>query len=326
MKYSTRLFKCLILLLGIITLMFSNCKEDITLPKVTTSPMLKITYSNILLGGYVFPKEGGSITSKGICWSLDTLPTIDDNKKIYDLTTFGSFEIKVTEFILDTIYYFRAFAINEAGVGYGEVMKFRTYCGTVTDIDGNIYIAIRIGSQIWMGEDLKVTKYQNNDPIPCINDNTQWSNLTTGAYCSPNNYLHEVGIYGLLYNFYAVKDSRKISPQGWHIPTTGDWQMLINYLGGDSFAGGKLKELGIKHWQYPNTGATNKYIFTALPGGNRSSSGIYERYNYFGEWWSSTAPQGSTGAFSFELIYNKSEINLSYNSFRDGLFIRCIKD
>ena len=146
--------------------------------------------------------------------------------------------------------------------------------GTLTDIDGNIYKTIKIGNQWWMGENLKTTRYRNGDTIPYVTDNIQWSTLNSGARCIINNNLKSLDIYGYLYNWFVILDSRNVAPYGWHIPSNSEWETLILYLGGDSIAGGKLREIGTTHWQYQNIGASNTSGFTALPGGDRIFSGV----------------------------------------------------
>lgn len=145
----------------------------------------------------------------------------------------------------------------------------------VIDIDGNIYQAVKIGKQLWLAENLKVIHYRNGDPIQHIIDDIQWHNGGFGAYCNYGNDQTNATIYGCLYNWYAVNDKRNICPSGWHIPTEAEWTVLVNYLGGDSIAGGKMKEAGTIHWESPNTGAINISGFSALPGGGRFYIIIY---------------------------------------------------
>jgi len=194
---------------------------------------------------------------------------------------------------------------------------------TVTDIDGNVYHFITIGTQVWMVENLKVTHYRNGDLIPNVTDNTAWSNLVTGAYCDYNNGPGISTTYGKLYNWYAVNDSRNIAPSGWHVPTDAEWTTLTTYWGGESIAGGKLKEVGTTHWQSPNTGATNESGFTALPGGWHSDDfyGIGETCR----WWSSTA--GGNGGWERIIDNYSAEVERSsYASSTLGLSVRCVKD
>ncbi|NIP43173.1 MAG: hypothetical protein GWN61_10935, partial [candidate division Zixibacteria bacterium] len=139
--------------------------------------------------------------------------------------------------------------------------------GSVTDIDGNIYQTVKIGDLWWMAENLKVTHYQNGDPIQNVTITSEWADLTTGAYCDYNNDGGYVIVYGRLYNWYAINDGRDIAPEGWSVPSNDDLKQLEMYLGmsqaeADSTGwrgtdeGGKLKEAGTEHWQSPNTGAT----------------------------------------------------------------------
>ena len=137
---------------------------------------------------------------------------------------------------------------------------------TVTDVDGNTYHTVVIGNQTWMKENLKVEHYRNGESI-LQKDCTNWGANADPAFCFLNDNLANEPIYGLLYNWYAVNDSRNITPEGWHIPSNTEWQNLIDNVGGQQVAGGNLKEKGNSHWDSPNEGATDVYGFTALPGG-----------------------------------------------------------
>ena len=141
-------------------------------------------------------------------------------------------------------------------------------CG-VTDIDGNFYWTVLIGDQLWMAENLKVTHYGNGDEILYVTNNDDWLDTLYGTYCYYNNDINNKDIYGNLYNWYAIDDERGLAPSRWRVATNDDWWILIDYLGGSSVAGGKMKETGIVHWDSPNTGATNESGFTALPAGYR---------------------------------------------------------
>ena len=195
----------------------------------------------------------------------------------------------------------------------------------VTDIDGNKYNTVKIGSQVWLVENLKVTHYNNGDEIPNVQDTAKWNNLTSGAYCNYDNKISNSDIYGHLYNWYAVNDKRKICPDGWHIPTDAEWQKLIDNLGGEIKAGGKLKLQGTELWTSFNVGATNKSGFTALPGGSRINRGIYSANKNASNWWSATE-YGNESAWSRFLYYYDEGAYRSYSSKRNGLSIRCIKD
>jgi uncharacterized protein (TIGR02145 family) len=195
----------------------------------------------------------------------------------------------------------------------------------VVDIDGNNYNTIIIGSQTWFAENLRVTKYANGDPIPNITDDTQWSNQNSGAYCDYENLSSNGTIYGHLYNWFAVHDSRKLCPEGWHVPSHGEWETLATYLGGTNIAGGKMKETGLDHWNSPNTGATNESGFTGLPGGTRYNSSTFVNIGDNGNWWTSTA---ETGTKSWRHSLGASTTTLGNNAVDKGhgFTIRCLKD
>jgi uncharacterized protein (TIGR02145 family) len=145
---------------------------------------------------------------------------------------------------------------------------------SLTDINGNVYPTVNIGTQTWMQKNLNVSKYKNGDIITQVTNANQWAALTTGAWCWYNNdSATYAATYGKLYNWYAVNDSRGLAPNGWHVPSDGEWTTLTDYLGGAVLAGGKLKETGTTHWNSPNTGATNSSGFLGLPSGYRGSDG-----------------------------------------------------
>lgn len=195
---------------------------------------------------------------------------------------------------------------------------------TVTDIDGNVYHTVTIGSQVWLVENLKTTKYSNGDPIPNIPDASAWKSLNSGAYCDHNNDPAFSDTYGKLYNWYAVNDARKIAPAGWHVPSDEEWSTLINHSGGLTKAGGNLKESGIVHWPNPNTGASNTTGFTALPGGYRDDLAAFNPLAS-GYWWSSTE-YGISGAWSRNMSYVSASVVRADANRRYGYAIRCIKD
>jgi len=195
------------------------------------------------------------------------------------------------------------------------------------DIDGNIYHTITIGEQEWMAENLKTTRYRNGDPVPTVHELTYWSGLIVGAYC---NYNFEPGnskIYGRLYNWHAVNDSRNIAPKGWHIPTYDDLMVLYNYLGGTLKAdsiGGKLKGTDTIYWASPNAGATNVTGFTALPGGCIYND-EFKNISFQGCWWLATASSNYQALF-FRINYNNPSFRWFEYHKSAGMSVRCIKD
>jgi len=200
--------------------------------------------------------------------------------------------------------------------------------GTMTDQEGNIYKTITIGTQTWMAENLRTTKYRNGDSIPNITDNYAWPRLTSGAYC---NYQHRnnpdsIATYGRLYNAYAASDIRNIAPEGWHVPTDEEFTVLTTFLGGGSVAGGKMKETGTSHWIIQNEGATNESGFTALPAGYRAHSDeIFTDLHFASSYWSNTLIE--TDFAANHLLYNYSDDCVSSTYYMWGGFsIRLIKD
>lgn len=183
---------------------------------------------------------------------------------------------------------------------------------------------VTIGTQVWMVKNLDVDHYRNGDVIPQVTDATEWANLTTGAWCYNDNDANNGTTYGKLYNWYAVNDSRGLAPEGWHVPSDEEWTTLSTYLGGESVAGGKLKEAGTTHWQSPNEGATNETGFSALPGGYRNLSGTFSSIGYYGYWWSSTESY-TTYAWGRYLLYYGSNLYRDYYYKDYGFAVRCVK-
>jgi uncharacterized protein (TIGR02145 family) len=180
-----------------------------------------------------------------------------------------------------------------------------------------------------MAENLKVTRYCNGDSILNIADNTQWNNLTTGAYCDYGNSSAKGAIYGKLYNWHAVVDPRNICPAGWHVPDDAEWETLFNYLGGYQVIGGKMKETGITHWAYTNDGATNESGFTGLPGGMRYFDGGFIDVGLSGYWWSSTdAPDYYNLDAYYQYLSGAGDDNVGYGtgSKNNGMSVRCLKN
>jgi uncharacterized protein (TIGR02145 family) len=207
--------------------------------------------------------------------------------------------------------------------------------GTVTDIDGNVYQTVTIGSQVWMAENLRVTHYRNGDSIPNVTIDSAWVDITVGAYCDYNNDVNNAAIYGRLYNWPAV-DSRILAPAGWHVPTDAEWRRLEMTLGLNqtqanatgwrgTTEGGELKEAGTTHWLSPNTGATNVSGFSALPGGARHFDGSYYFAGFAAFFWSCTEIGG--GVVWHRNLYNLYSGVGRYSEYGPfGYSVRCVKD
>ena len=200
---------------------------------------------------------------------------------------------------------------------------------SVTDIDGNVYSTVTIGTQTWMAENLKTTRYRNGDQIPNVTSDYQWGNLYSGAYCWYDNNIENKDVYGALYNASAVTDNRNIAPLGWHVPSKEEWMILINYLGGDSVAGGKMKAKGTAFWDSPNTNASNISGFNGLPGGYRQrGSGIflYKGTNAYFRTSTDEFDSGYNSAWHIMLFSQGTHTLTTYAEKTFGFSVRCIKD
>lgn len=208
------------------------------------------------------------------------------------------------------------------GTTYSEDLAFTTYA--TNDADNNLYHSVTIGPQTWMNSNLKTTHFNDNTNIPSVTGNSDWALLTTPGYCWYNNdeatYKND---YGAIYNWYSV-NTGKLCPTGWHVPSDIEWQALINYLGGESNAGTKLKETGTKHWWPSNPYATNVTGFTAIPVGDRVNNGEYGNLMLETFFWQSTEYASYAGQATYITDQPNAWI-VPYNK-NLGASVRCIKD
>lgn len=207
-------------------------------------------------------------------------------------------------------------------------LAYKNQAQSITDYDGNDYNTVTIGTQVWMKENLKVTHYLNGETIPNITENTTWGDMPTGARCYYNNdSAVNASVYGALYNWFTVNDSRNICPTDWHVPTDAEWTILSDYLGGEDVAGGKMKEIGNTHWLGTNTGASNESGFTALPGGYRPhDDGIFADIGEFGYWWSATE-YNANSAWDRNVYTGSAAIYPYYNDGKGyGFSVRCLRN
>ncbi len=300
-------------------------KNIITLPTITTNAISGILNSSATCTITLTGSGGDVITAMGICWSTSPAPTIANNTALIGQGSDPDL-LYMYGLNLGTKYYVRAFATNSKGTAYGNEQSFSTV-SQITDADGNVYHSVTIGTQTWLVENLKTTHYQNAEPIANVKEFKAWFALTTGAWCDNMNDPANGAKYGKLYNYYAVTDSRKIAPVGWHVPTDAEWTTLTTYLGGLSIAGGKLKEVGTVNWAI-NTGATNETDFTALPGGNRLDSGWGYDIPYIGNsasFWTSTLNTTDT-AWNRDIEYTDNGMYVFSGAKNAGFSVRCIKD
>ena len=225
----------------------------------------------------------------------------------------------------NTTYHFRVKAENSGGITFGDSLIFTTYkSDAIADVEGNYYNIVTIGSQVWMAENLKTTKFNDGSDLPNVSDNITWDALSSPAFCWYDNNPANKTVYGALYNWYAV-ETGKLCPVGWHAPTDAQLTQLANYAGGGTVAGGKLKEMGTTHWISPNEGASDEYGFMALPGGDRLLNGVFYSIGAIGSWWSSTDTLSDYAWHRFVWNY---EIRFSRitDSKTNGCSVRCLKD
>jgi uncharacterized protein (TIGR02145 family) len=280
---------------------------------------------------------GGTIvtgTFAGIDWSTGTYFT----KTVTDPTSGTGYTITGTSQLLSvpSALYAKTAGTSDALQSQLNMLKISSAAGgTISDVDNNVYNTVKIGTQVWMAENLKTTKYNDGTAIPNITDNTAWATLTTGAYSDYSNTSSNSNTYGRLYNWYAVDNNsatkaasnsgKSVCPTGWHIPNDAEWTTLTTYLGGESVSGGKLKEIGLTHWITPNTGATNETGFTALPGGVRIYFGAYSNIGISGSWWSSNESSSTYPWIRF-MGFDSASVVRSDSNKLFGFSVRCLRD
>jgi uncharacterized protein (TIGR02145 family) len=316
-------------------------------PTVTTTAASSVTNTTASSGGNVTSDGGSTITARGVCWGTSSGPTITGNKTTETGTT-GIFTSSLTSLNAGTTYYVRAYATNSSGTTYGNEISFTTSSttgiifnpnltyGSLTDIDNNVYRTIQIGTQVWMAENLRTTKYKNGSAIPNVTDNMTWRDLTTPAFCYYNNdAATNKYVYGALYNWFTV-NTGNLCPTGWHVPADTEWATLVSYLGGTSVAGAKLKETTKNHWLNFTEYATNESGFTALPAGMRAADhgtvltwwlGVFGDLGSYGNWWSRT--ELTTINSSYWYTYGNTPGFLKGVDLiekQNGLSVRCLKD
>jgi len=301
-----------------------SCRDE-EVPTLSTFSVINITFTTASCGGYIKSIGTGIVLETGVCWNTEPDPTVADNKTINSGGADGRFICNLFGLEAGSTYFVRAYATNSAGIGYGDEISFTTAPLSVNDVEGNTYTVIVIGTQVWMGENLKTTKYNDGTTIPLVSDGASWIFLSTPAYCWYNNDSSSYSnTYGALYNWYTV-NSRKLCPTGWHVPSDAELTILFDYLGGDTVAGSKLKEAGTTHWIFPNAEASNESGFTALPGGWRYPhiNGDFTNINHSGIWWSSTE-SSQEYSWKWQLGYNQIDIQRGYSNKKFGFSVRCI--
>jgi uncharacterized protein (TIGR02145 family) len=351
--------KNLIISSGVILLFFiiQSCQKE-ELPALTTSPIARIAKTSAYCYGTIINEGSDSLTDKGFCWSTGMTPTLKDNKITSINPSDVELESPITGLLPNTSYYVRAYAINEAGIAYGNQVSLVTKSatssilfnpdvtyGSVSDIEGNRYKTVEIGTQVWLAENLKTTKFNDGTPIPLIINKFPWTGNTPGYGWYENNEAIFKNIYGAYYNWDAVSTG-KLCPTGWHVPSDEEWKILEMFLGMSreqteivtvwrgSTEGSKIKETGTINWVQESATGTNESGFTGLPGGvcYVSIAGASQYRNYLGEgisgvWWTTTELYSPYDLVWLRGInYDSSMINRFENTKASGLNVRCIKD
>ena len=315
-----------------------RCVKD-TFP-ITTTAAFSVTTTTAMSGGNIADDGVTTIIARGVCWSTSANPTIADSKTT-DGTGSGTFTSTLTGLTPNTTYNIRVYATNSANTVYGKQVSFTTNSeSTITDLNGNVYHTVNIGTQTWMVENLKTTQYNDGTDIPLVTDNTAWSSRSTGAYCwynnDPETYKDK---YGALYNWYTVKTG-KLAPIGWHVATDGEWSTLESYLIANGYnydgstSGTKYAKslAATTDWTTSTTlGAigndltkNNSTGFSAFAGGWRNVNG-FDLAGGIGWWWSSTESFGGAwmrGMFSYQSNMFRLIDDVGWN----GLSVRCVRD
>jgi uncharacterized protein (TIGR02145 family) len=339
MKTNISLKSGTLLSLAVLALISTHCKKNDESPSVTPT----VNTNSALYIGQNWGTLTGSVNAAGgtfrVSFQWDTSTAYRNNSISDPDTATGSSYTTVNSNLTGlrpgTVYYYRALAVTSSDTTYGDDETFTTTnpgkstisfnpgvtYGSLTDIDNNIYKTIVIGTQTWMAENLKTTRFNDGTNIPFITSGLAWADLSTAGYSWYNN---DSVVYGALYNWHAAAISN-LCPAGWHVPGDADWTILTNYLGGESIAGEKLKESGTTHWLTTQSGATNEAGFTALPGGYRFAEGSYGNIRKYGFWWSSTE-SSSAAAYCIDISNAFSNTYMTTSVKNSGFSVRCVKD
>ncbi len=316
------------------------------LPAVSTSVITNITDSSATGGGQVTSEGASTVTARGICWGTATNPTINDNKTT-DGSGTGSFISTLAGLNPHTVYYVRAYATNSAGTAYGSSVSFTTslniITGTITDIQGNQYKTVTIGTQTWMAENLRTTQFRNGDNIvttspPTLNITSESTPIYQWVY---NGNDSNLTAYGRLYTWYAATDGRGLCPTGWHLPTDDEWTVLQTYMiaNGFNFDGSTdlnkiAKALSVDSLWFTSASigaigfemnTNNSSKFSAPPGGFRYDDGAFYYKGSEGHFWSAT-DFGTQYPKARQLFYDFSNLINESKYKKYGLSVRCVAD
>ncbi len=234
---------------------------------------------------------------------------------------------------------FRCIVSNGGGNATSGEAILHVSSVTMTDIDGNVYNTITIGTQTWIVGNFRSSRLNDGTSIPAVPDSATWVNLTTPGYCwYDNDSASNADTYGALYNWHTV-NTNKLAPAGWHVPDNADWYILHTYLTANGYnwdgttTGNKMaKSMAAKtDWESSDTAgyvgndmqSNNSSGFSALPGGCRSYNGYFYNHGYYGYWWSATE---DSGVYYCLLSYNKESIWIMATPKQIGISVRLVRD
>lgn len=330
----------------VIILFFVSCEPEYNpdfLPVLVTSDLINPGPFSVNTGGDISSDGGYSIKRRGVCWSTNTNPTINDNYSVDGRGT-GSYQSSITDLDETKTYYIRAYATNRIGTAYGQEMMYEPLLHfnpdlvykTVSDHEGNTYKTITIGNQTWMAENLKTTTFRNGDIIKeNVKDNIY------GKQWVYENKMNNLNTYGRLYNWYAVMDSRNIAPIGWRLPTKEDWSILIQYLiqngfnYNNSLIDNKVSKSVASRtiWSFSKTrGAVGNSLdsnnasgLSLVPGGYRDGTSSFKNLFFNGYWWSSSEYNDENAWYMF--LGESSVSFISHGGSKNcGFAVRCIRE
>ncbi len=310
--------------------------SPISLAALSTNAATAITNNSATAGGTITSNGGGTITVSGVCWGTSPNPTTTGSHTT-DGTTTGTFTSNLTGLADGTVYYIRAYATNSAGPAYGTQVQLLT---KVADVDNHLYNTVLIGTQVWMAENLKTTKLNNETDIHKVIGNTpaantEWAGMTGPAFCYYQDVDDFGDAYGALYNYYTI-NTGMLCPAGWSVPTDAQFKTLEMHLGmsqaeadGVYDRGTHNEGLALKSatgWNPGGIEGTNASGFTALPGGYRFwQTGECLGLGGYGSWGTSTGHSSTTYIYR-QLRSDLSTVYRVDTGMAAGFSVRCIKN
>lgn len=344
-----------IFLFALILGSFSCKKVEILTKTIYSQPQVGNIKSNSATITCEILEVGETLNNYGYCYGTNSSPTIEDHKTTYigSNAQLGTFSEELTDLSPNTTYYVRAYSLEDE-TRYGSEISFTTNVNSVTDIDGNVYKTVTIGSQVWMAENLRVTRYSDGTAIPLVTDDAAWVELgntpDAKAYCIYGNY-DIAEKWGAIYNWAAAMNGaassasnpsgiQGVCPTGWHLPSDDEWKELEMYLGmsqedADVVEDYRGTDQGCQLsgsadlWQDDILETHSKFGssgFNGIPGGHRSYNlGKCGHIGYSGYWWAATEFT-SIHAGGRALSFNNYKVARYNNEKNYGFSVRCLQD